>query len=130
MRTACKVLCGTALVFVVACKTQPTGPGSPPALAIVNRSNAPYTFGVSVLTGQKQVDTLQHSTGSDSVCTKMPAVGDNLEVLFGTPDDSANPHLETQVFAGDAARGWVLFFGPKAVGNDTLTLTLTPSVPC
>jgi len=114
----------------VACKTQPTGPGTPPALAIVNRSHAAYTFGVSVLTGTKQVDTLQHSTGNDSVCTSLPAVGNAYEVLFATPDDSLNPPLETQVFAGSASTGWVLFFGPKAVGNDTLVLTLSASGVC
>lgn len=113
-----------------ACKTQPTGPGEPPALAIVNRSHLAYKFGVAIFTTPVQSDTLQHSTGDDSICTQIPAAGDAYEVLFGTPDSAKYPPLQTQVFVGGSAHGWVLFFGPKAVGNDTLVLTLSPSVAC
>lgn len=114
----------------VACKNSATGLGDPTALAIVNRSNLAYRFGVAIFTQPAQSDTLTHSTGNDSVCTQIPAAGNAYEVLFGVPDDTTNPHLLTQVFTGGVARGLVLYFGPKAVGNDTIVLTLSPSTPC
>jgi len=113
----------------VACKST-DAPATPPKVAVVNRSNLAYTFGVVAFTTPTQTDTLVHSAGNDSVCLAMPAVGDAYEVFYGLPADTTNPHLETQVFIGSASPGWELFFGPKAAGNDTLEITLSAAGAC
>ena len=119
---------GVALIAVGCKSTDSTE--TPPKAAIVNRSNLAYTFGVVAFTTPTRTDTLTHSTGDDSVCVAMPAAGNAFEVFYGLPADTANPHLETQVFIGSEAPGWELYFGPKAAGNDTLEVTLSATVGC
>ena len=129
MRFSRGLLLGMA-ACALACKSDSAGPSTPPAIAIVNRSNAVYAFGVYILAGPTQVDTLQHSTGNDSVCTTIPAAGSDYEQAFGAPGDTANPKITSQLFVGSTSKGWLLHFGPKAVGNDTLVLTLTAANAC
>ncbi|HTY07196.1 MAG TPA: hypothetical protein VMC86_11795 [Gemmatimonadales bacterium] len=119
-----------ALFLETACKSSPASPGTPASIAIVNRSNLKYNFGVAIFTTPAQSDTLSRSNGNDSVCTQVPAAGNAYEVFYGSPVDTADPPLQTQVIIGGESNGWLLFFGPKAVGNDTLEMTLTATGAC
>jgi len=129
-RSRTLVLALAAAGFTSGCKST-DAPATPPRVAIVNRTNVAYTFGVVAFTTPTQTDTLTHSTGNDSVCLAMPAVGDAYETFYGTPADTANKaDLTTQVIIGSASPGWELLFAPQSAGSDTLVISLYATSAC